>query len=203
MGPGQVHHMDIVPDGRTIRGVVVIAIDIQALPDSGCCLGDEGDQVVGYPNGKLTDQGRFVGAYGIEVSQGNHPYTLCAGHCVLQDLFTDLLGVSIGRVGLLDGSLFCHRKYIGFAINRAGGRENHVIHCKVLHGLQKMDQRQNIILIILQRLLHAFPHCLECGKMDDGIHVAVFLKDPESAFPVSQVHLFKYRVLPCNGTYAL
>lgn len=56
MALGQVHHMDVVTHSCTVTCVVVTAIHIQLWPDARGHLLNVGHQVVGDPNGMLSNQ---------------------------------------------------------------------------------------------------------------------------------------------------
>ena len=69
MAPGQVRHMDVVPNAGAVGGVIVITEDVQMIPPTHGYLRNEGHQVVGDAPGILADEAAAVGADGVEVAQ--------------------------------------------------------------------------------------------------------------------------------------
>jgi len=75
---------------------------------------------------------------------------------VLNDFFVHLLRVAIRRFSLLDRSLFAHGKILSvwLTIYGARRREDNALHIVFRHQLEQVDEAHEVVLVILERLLH-------------------------------------------------
>ena len=65
-----------------------------------------------------------------------------------------------------------------------------------LHGLQQVDQGQQVVLIIHQGFIHGLRYCFVCGKMYDGLYTWMVLKAVHYFAPVTQIELLKHGFTP-------
>ena len=123
---GKVHDIDVVADAGAVGRVVVVAEDGQLLADAHCRLRDVGDEVVGHAVGQFADERRGMGTDRIEVSQDDALDGCAAMDEVVDDLLVDLLGVAIGRGGLLVGCVLGDGQVlgVGLSIDRAAAGED-------------------------------------------------------------------------------
>ncbi len=113
---GKIYHIDIITDGRSIGSIVVISKYTQTFPEPCSSLRDKRHQVIGHPQGQLTDAGRWMGPYGIKIAERDHPFPLCRIHGILKDILTNLFCITIGGISLFKRGLFTYRQYIRLAI---------------------------------------------------------------------------------------
>ncbi len=172
MGPGQVHHVDIVPQRRAVGGVVVIPENAQlpAHPSRG--LGDKGHQIVGHPARQLADQRAGVCPDGIEIPQRNSPQPhlrMVRPHAILDHILAHLFGIPIGRPRPLTLGLLGSGQYFGLPIHGRRRRKNQIPNPPLPHQPQNGQQGAEIVPKVLQRLAHGLANGLESRKMDNGI----------------------------------
>ena len=119
---------------------------------------------------------------------------------ILDNLFIDLLRISVGRHSRFDRSVFRYRKIfrIRLSVNRARGREYNALHAEFRHQLQDIDQCGDIIPIILQGLLYRFAYRLACGKKDYPLYTRMSLQSLAGPFLVFQIQLDELRTNACN-----
>ena len=64
----------------------------------------------------------------------------------------------------------------------------------VLGSIKDIEEGNQIVPVIFQRLCNRLTHCLECGKMDDGIN-AELRKEPVHRIIVAAVNLLERDVI--------
>ena len=174
MGTRQIDHIDIVADTRAVGGIVVVTKDTQALADTRRRLGDVGNKVLGHTTRQLTDQCRGVRTEGVEITQRNTvQFALRRSDRIAQNIFAHLLGVAIGRGGGLAGRLLGHGQHVRLAINRCRRREDDIRAIIFTGQLQQIDEREDIVVIVLQRFLDRFTHRLRGCEVDHGIEAVL------------------------------
>ena len=65
----QIHNVNIIPDTRSIRGIVIISEDTERFQLADCNLGDIWKQIVRNSLRVLTDSSRFMSSDRIEIAQ--------------------------------------------------------------------------------------------------------------------------------------
>ena len=162
VGLGQIHHIDIVADTGLVWRVVVVTEYLQLLTDTHSGLCHEGDEVHGHAIGQFANECRGMGADGVEVSQDDALDGSTRVDIVLDNLLVDLLRVAVRTHRLLDGSVLRHRQVLlrRLAIDGATGREDDALHVVLRHQFKQIDQRNEVIAIVEQRLLHALANGL-------------------------------------------
>ena len=119
MGGGEVHDVDVVANGGSVAGRVVVAVDLKGSTQARCALGNERNQVLGYAERKLTNARRSMCSDRVKVAQGDH-LEAKGPHGVAKHLLAHLLGVAVGRLGGLDGRGLGNGQRIGLAVDGAG-----------------------------------------------------------------------------------
>ena len=188
MRAGQIHHVDIVADARSVGSRVVVAEDRKALAQPGGRLRDIGHEVLRHAARQLADQGRGMRADGVEIAQGNALHPLEGSHRVAQDVFAHLLGVAVGRGGRLAGRALRDGLPVRFAVNGARRREDDVPPPELAHQRDDVHERGEVVAVIFERLADRLVHGLRRGEMDHRVELVPF-EDPAERFAVAAVGL--------------
>ena len=197
----QVHDVDIVPQAGPVRGRVVIAEHREAFAFADGGLGDEGHQVVGHAARQLADQRGGVRPDGVEIAQRDAAHARIGLHAVAQDILAHLLGVAVGRGGRLARRGLRHGELVRLAVDRRGGGEQHVA-TLLPRSLQDVDERQEVVAVVHQRLRHGLAHRLEGGEMDHRVD-GVFREERLHGRRVAEVHPDQRHLPSENGADAL
>ena len=132
-------------------------------------------------------------SYRVEVTQ-QYCIDRCSGsYCITNDLFVNLLGISIRRFCLFDRSLFCYRKFVRLSVNRTGRREYDSAYIMFRHQFEQIDQRYEVITIIKQRLLNRLTHRLAGCEMNNCFNTRIFSKHGIKAGKIKTIEFFKNR----------
>ena len=196
---GQINHIDIVADTGAIGCIVVITEDGEFLADAHSRLCNERNQVVGHTIGQFANQGRGMRSDRIEISQDNALDGSSTLNVVVNNLFVNLLGIAIGRCGLLVRSIFRYRQVLRFRlpIHGAWRREDNAFYIVFRHEFQQVNQRHDVIAIVEQGLLHTFAYRLWCSKVYNALNVGVFLEHILCCLHIAQVNLLKIGANTC------
>ena len=191
MAPGQIHHMDVIPDAGAIGGGVVSTKDVELFQLAHGYLGDIGHQVVGDAVGVLADETTFVGADGVEVAQQSHVQGGIGLAVVHENLLDEQLGGTIGIGGAAGGEVLTDGHRGGIAVHGGGGGEYKVLHVVGPHGVEQHQGAGEVVGVVFQGLGNALTHGLETGEVDDRINVGVLVEDLLHGGCIAQVCLHK------------
>ena len=170
----KVNNMDVVAHTGAVRGVVVVAENIQVIPAADSHLGDEGHEIVGNAAWVFTDLAALVSPDGIEIAQKhNRPIFNSLGG-IAQDLLGHVLGPAIGIGAHAGAGCLLQGHVIVPGIDRRGGGEDDVLDAMVPHSLTETDGGEKIVVIVFQRHLDGFTHGLQSGKVDGTVDVVLF-----------------------------
>ena len=114
MGTRQIDYIDVIADGRPIRGIVIISENTQTLPDSGSSLRNERDQISGNSFGQLSDQCGGMGSDRIKITQCDPIHFAVCRYRIAYDVLANLFCIAIGRSGRLAGRLLGDRQNLRF-----------------------------------------------------------------------------------------
>jgi len=112
--------------------------------------------------------------YRVKIAQNDTLDRSSGVYEVLNDLFVDLLGVSIGRGSRFDGSILIDGILVGFSVDSTGGGENDTLHVMLGHQLQQVDQRNKVVAVVEQRFLYRLADGLAGSKMNDAVEGVLF-----------------------------
>ena len=114
---------------------------------------------------------------------------------VVDDLLVDLLGVAIGRGGLLVGCVLGDGQVlgVGLSIDRAAAGEDDALDAIGWHELQEVDERDNIVAVVEQGQLDALAHSLGGGEVDDARDGRILLEHGLRGSLVAQIYLLEGR----------
>ena len=90
---------------------------------------------------------------------------LQGGDHVLADQF----GMTVGT-GVAARAVLCDWQFAGVAIDGRAARKNQGLASALLHGFEQAEHAAEVVAVILQRLLDAFAHCFEPGKVHHRLH---------------------------------
>ena len=201
MGPRKVHHVDVIADTASIRGIVVIAEHRELLPQSGRGLRDEGHQVVRDPQGQLTDPRGGMRTDRVEVAEQGGPQVRIRGALIAQQPFTDDLGEAVRRHRIAVRGGLRDREPVGVAVHRTAGGKDEPLHPVPLHDPQEHHQGPDVVVVVLERFGHALAHRLVGREVDDAMH-GTLLEHPCERLLVRAVHPVHLGVLandPCDA----
>ena len=119
----------------------------------------------------LADEAVLGRTRGVEVAQEDALEAVGAV-AVLADLLQHELGAAVG----VDRVLFLrlgNRDLRGLAVGGAGGGEDEALRAGQNHGAQQHERLGDVVLVVLQRVLHGLAHLNEGGEVNDGIELAV------------------------------
>ena len=142
MSLGQVHHIDIVADASTVGRRIVVAKDGELFTDSHGGLCHVGNEVGRNAIGQFTDECRRVSTDRIEIAQDDALDVGTAMNIVVNDLFVDFLGISVGRGSFLMRSVFCYRQIfrLGLTVDGTGRGEDDSFHVVLGHEFKQVHQ---------------------------------------------------------------
>ena len=171
----QIHNVDVIPDTCAVRGVVIVAVDLDMIQLAGCHLCHIRHQVVGDAVGVLAQQTAHVCADGVEIPQRHRREVGVSRTDIPQDLFDHHLGIAIG-IGRRGGHLLPVRHRVLTAVDRGAGGKDHGAAAVLPHHTQQRQCAAHVVLVVFQRLFHRFAHCLHSGEVYHGVDLVV-LKD--------------------------
>ena len=172
VGPGEIHHMDVVPDACAIRRGVVISEYCEGGAQAGGCLGEVRDEVVWVAQRKFANLAGWMGTNRIEVAQQCRLHGVAARAEIRYDALTRLFGVAIGGLGPSNGGLFVDRNVFGLPIDGATAGEHKLSEVEVRCCFEQVYGACYVVGIIFQGFLRAFANGFERSKMDDSFHGA-------------------------------
>ena len=191
----EIHDINIVPQACAILGRIVISEYAQAFALSDCSLGDERDQIVRDTAWQFPDQCGRMSSYRVEIAQGYSLDTIICRHGIPEDIFTHLLRIAIRRSCRKTRSLLSNRKQLSLAIDCGRGREQHIASALLPRLLEDIEERQQIVAVIHNRLRYRFADRLECSEMNHRIY-GILCKKFSDRFGITAVYLIERDVIP-------
>ena len=200
---GEVDDVDVVAHAGAVVGGIVVAVDVQLLKLADGHLGYVGHQVVGDAARILADESALVRADGVEVAQQRDVHRRVGGAVVHEYALLKELCGAVGVCGAAGGEVLAYRHALGVAVDRGGGGEDKVLHVVAAHGLEHLEGAGEVVVVVLQRLGDALAHCLEPGKVDDGVNISKALEQLLHLVGVSQLGLDEGDALADNVLHAV
>ena len=136
-------------------------------------------------------------ADGVEVAQEHDVPALVRHVQVAQHLLVHRLGAAVGVRCRLEGRVLGHRHVVGLAVDRGRGREHNVAHAVVAHGAGHRQRAAQVVLVVLDGLVHRLAHRLVGGEVDDAVDV-VLLEDAVEQGGVADVPPIEGADLPAR-----
>ena len=132
----------------------------------------------------------------IEIPQGNSPDARICRHTIAQEVLAHLLRVPVSRGSRLAGRILRYRQLLRFAVNRCGRREEDVAALLARH-LQHVEERTEVVGVVLERVGNRFTDGFECSKVDNCIYIIVN-KQLAYCRNVAEIHLDKRKLATCD-----
>ncbi len=169
MALGQIADMDVVAHAGAVRGVVVIAKDLQFGASAHGHLGHIGHQIVGDAARVFADQAALMRAHGVEVAQAGGLPAGFGRAQVAQYGLAHQLGGAVGVDGRQRG-IFAQGQVLraGSTVDRGAGAEDHARAVVAPHGLAGVDEPTQIVAVVGQRHGRGLAHGLEGGEVHHG-----------------------------------
>ncbi|MBA7573133.1 hypothetical protein ES708_14928 [subsurface metagenome] len=171
--------------------IVIVTKYAELFPDTNGCLGKVGHQVGGNAKRKFPDICRWMGPDGIKIPKGNCFNRIACSNNIRNDLFRDLLCISVRGGGFFDGGFFRYRELVWLSVNGAGRGKNEISDTMVFHGIQQVDQGKQVVLIVIERFFDRFGHCFVCRKMYYCPGGRIPGKTIHEPLPVTEVQFLK------------
>ena len=163
----EIGDMNVVSNAGAVGGGIVGSEDLQFRSGAGCRAQGERDEVT-LRLMQFADFSAFVGSGGIEVAQAGEAKpvgTIVSFQCV----FEKKLGNAIG-IHRLPGRVFGDRNAGWFAINRAGGGKDYLLHSGIDCGVQQGKPAFHIVAKVFSRVRDRFAYVGVSREMHDGLH---------------------------------
>mmetsp|Transcript_33798 Transcript_33798/g.74904 ORF Transcript_33798/g.74904 Transcript_33798/m.74904 type:complete len:237 (-) Transcript_33798:114-824(-) len=168
MALSQVHDVDVVADGSAIWSRVVTTPHAQEITLPQGHLLDVGHQVVGDADRVLTQVTTGVCADGVEVPEQQDAPLLVTDTQVAEHVLLEQLGAAIRADGL-EGGVLGDGHLLGDAVHGAGAGEDNILALVLAHDVQQRHSAVEVVVVVLEGLLHGLTHSLEAGKVDDAV----------------------------------
>ena len=141
-----------------------------------------------------------MGTDWVEVSQHDALDVSATMDIVGNNLLVNFLGVTVWRSSLLVRSILSNRQVLRFwlTVNGAGRREDDTLYIILWHELKQVDERNQVVAVVEQRLLHALAHSLAGSKVDNTLDSWILLEHGLCCSLVTQVHLLESRANACD-----
>ncbi len=191
----EIVHVDVVADARAVRRIVIRAEDRDAGALALDGLQNDGNEVrLGIVI--LADETVLGRTGSVEIAQEDalEPVGALA---ILAHPLEHELGAAVGIDGILLLRLG-NRHLRRLAVSGARGREDELLRAGQHHRAQKHQRLGDIVLIVLQRILHGLAHLDEGGEVDDGVELAVHEQGVDDG-SVAQVSLDELHFLVDDG----
>ena len=116
------------------------------------------------------------------------------------NLLVNFLGVTVWRSSLLVRSILSNRQVLRLwlTVNGAGRREDDTLYIILWHELKQVDERNQVVAVVEQRLLHALAHSLAGSEVDDTLDSRILLEHGLRCSLVTQVYLLESRANACD-----
>ena len=121
------------------------------------------------------------------------------------DILVDLLGVAVRRECFLQRRGLVHRQVllVRLTIYGTGRREDDIRHLVLVHQRQEVNEREDVIAIVFQRLLHRFAYSLACRKMYNSHDIRMLYKDTIHLHIVAAIDIEELRTTTYNLLYTV
>ena len=136
----QIDNVDVVADPRSVRGIVLIAVNaqIRELPKQGA--GDVGGKVIGgLLPAVLADEPGGMRADGVEVAQRGKAEVVALPREIMQEQLVEILAEPIRAADLADNIALAVRHGLGRAVHRGGGGEHQLVHLMRFHCVEQVE----------------------------------------------------------------
>ena len=180
--------MDIVTDAGTIGCVVVRAVDTNGFTLAVRYLQNQRNQVA-FGVVCLADCAAFVSTAGVEVTQGHKPHTVSIC-CPLEHFLHRKLCFAV-RVGRAGAVAFENRDVLRFAIGSGCGGEHDFVNVIFHHGIEQNLRAAEVVVIVFQRICHAFANKRICRKVDYCVNF-LLLKEIVKEIKIMEVTLIEF-----------
>ena len=191
MRTGQIDDVDIVADAGAVGRVIVVAKDTQLGADPGGRLSEVRHEVLRRTRGAFADLGRWVRTDGVKVAEQDGAEGCVGVDGVTDDLLVDLLGVAIRRGGGPNGRVLGDGQIggRGLAVDGAGGGEDDARDAVPRHELEQVEEGDDVVAVIKQRLVDRLANGFAGGKVDDAADGGVLGEDAVHRLAVVAVGL--------------
>ena len=167
----QVDHVDVIAHARAVRCGIVVAEHADRSELANRDLRHIGHQVVGDALRVLADKAALVRTDRVEVAQ-QHDVPLVVAHVeVGEHLLKHGLRLAVRIRGGMLRALLGDRHELRLAIDGGARGEHDVLHAMIARDVAQDQRARDVVPVVLERLLHALPHRLETGEVDDCIDV--------------------------------
>ena len=193
MSLSQVNYIDIVADAGSIRSIIIVTEDGEFLANTHSSLSYVRNQVVWHTIWQLTNLCRWMSTDWVEVSQDDALDVSTAMDIVCDDLLVHLLGITIRRSSLLMRSLLSYRQvlWLRLTVNGAGRREDNTLYIIFWHQLKQIDERNQVVAVVQQRLLYTLTYSLAGSKVNDTLDSRILLENSLCSCLVTKINLLE------------
>ena len=188
----QVNDIDKVTDTRTVRSII-IAKHAQFLTDTDCGLSQVRNQILRNAIRKFAQQCSRMSTDRVEITQHDRIDRSTGSYRITDNLFIDLFCISVRRFRFLDRSLFRYRQFIRLTVYGTRWREYDSFHSMFRHQFEEVDQRNQVVAIIKQRLLYWLSNRFARCKVNDRLNSFIFGKDSIQTCEIQTIQFFKSR----------
>lgn len=200
---GEVDDVDIIADGGTVAGRVVVSKDQELVAITGGDFAEEREQIKGNTLGVLAHDASGVGTAGVEIAQDSAVPLLVGLASLLEaaalsidlvgdDILDDGLGAAVG-IGRTDRAVLGDGDHVlesgSIAIDGSTGGEDNVGDIVPLHRAHQTDRTTDIDTVVLERDLARLANGLESSEVDNGVDSGVLLEDVVESGLVGDVEL--------------
>ncbi|OQB89156.1 MAG: hypothetical protein BWX86_02525 [Verrucomicrobia bacterium ADurb.Bin122] len=183
--------MHVVAQAGAVGRRVIGAEDLEVGAFAGGHLDRERDEVrLGIV--VLTDGAVLGGAGGVEIAEGGEAQPV-RGRERLEHVFHVELGLAVG----VDRSLreiLGHRQTLGHTEGRAGRGEDEFLHAGLEHGVEQVQRRHDVVLVVLHRRGDRLAHVAEGGKVHHQLDF-LLAQDVEHRGGVAEIGCVKRNLL--------
>ena len=116
----QINHVNVIPDTRTVRCVVIIAKYFQFTSQADSRLRNIWQKIIGHAIGQFTYLSRRMGTNRIEITQQNRRQGMIGIDSIRNDIFCYLFRIAVRRQSFLNRSILCYRQHIRLAVHCTG-----------------------------------------------------------------------------------
>ena len=173
---GQVDHVDVVAHAGAVRGVVIVAVDLNGLQLTNRDLGHVRGEVCRNALRILAKQAGLVSANRVEVAQQHDGPGRISHVNVAQDLLLEQLGGAVRVGGAASRRFLGDRQLLRAAVHGGGGGEDDLLDVVLLHHLEEHERGVQVVVVVFDRLGYGLTHGLETGEVNDPVDV-VFSED--------------------------